>query len=323
MRRLLIQPFGLIMLGISLILGTTGYAQDVATVWPAADNATPFPEFEPILPTVTEVIVEDRFPGYLPPHRPPNSRLQLFPQGVLYRAYLAGVKESRLRSVWNHDKSDGWFWDITLGGRVPLLRYGTEAGQRPEGFQVDMEGAGIPRLSMSEDAELESADFRFGIPVTWGTARHQVKLAFYHLSSHLGDEFMLKNPTVERLNYSRDALVYGHSFYPTPWTRLYAEVGYAFGADEGRPLEAQFGWEYSPPGDTGCRGAPFAAAAAHLREEAHFGGNVVGQIGWAWRSRADSGLFRIGMQYYNGKSDQYAFYYTSENKLGLGLWYDY
>ncbi|MFV2067486.1 MAG: DUF1207 domain-containing protein [Pirellulales bacterium] len=261
--------------------------------------------------------------GYLPTASQTDSTLQLFPQGVIYRAYLAGVKETRFRGVWNREKGAGWLWDLTLGGRIGLFRYGSQAGQRPEGFQVDMEGAGIPRLNLGEDADLESTDFRFGIPVTWGTARHQVKLAYYHVSAHLGDEFMLKRPSFKRLNYSRDVLVYGHSFYPTPSTRLYAEIGYAFVADEAQPLEGQFGWEYSPPDDTGLRGAPFAAVGAHLREEADFGGNLVGQVGWAWRSRPDSGLLRVGVQYFNGKSDQYSFYYLSENKVGVGIWYDY
>ena len=209
-----------------------------------------------------EIGVDDRSPGSLPTSVPSNGRLQLFPRGIIYRAYLASVKEARFRSVWNHEKGGDWFWDITLGGRLGVFRYGSEEGERPEGFQVDLEGAGIPRLSLTEDAELEAADYRFGIPVTWGTARHQVKLAYYHVSSHLGDEFMQKHPTFKRLNYSRDVLVYGHSLYPTPWTRLYAEIGYAFVVGEAEPLEAQFGWEYSPPDNTGFRGAPFAAVGA-------------------------------------------------------------
>ena len=33
--------------------------------------------------------------------------------------------------------------------------------------------------------------------------------------------------------------------------------------------------------------------------------------------------YRIGLEYYNGKSDQFEFFNQHENKLGLALWYDY
>ena len=79
---------------------------------------------------------------------------QLLPHGLVYRSYLAGEKESRFRGVWNHDKDNGWIWDITLGGRVGIVRYGTTGHVRPEGFQIDIEGAGIPRLDLEENNDL-------------------------------------------------------------------------------------------------------------------------------------------------------------------------
>ena len=51
--------------------------------------------------------------------------LHLMPQGLIYRSYLAGAKESRFQSAWNEEKNIGSIWDITLGGNVGLLRYGT------------------------------------------------------------------------------------------------------------------------------------------------------------------------------------------------------
>ena len=34
-------------------------------------------------------------------------------------------------------------------------------------------------------------------------------------------------------------------------------------------------------------------------------------------------LFRVGMQYFNGMSDQGQFDNTFEEQIGVGLWYDY
>lgn len=248
---------------------------------------------------------------------------QWLPRGILYRSYLAGEKESRFRSFWSYEKTWGWIWDISLGGRVPIFRYGTSGDQRPEGFQVDIEGAGLPRLDMEHQRDLMSVDFRFGVPITFGNRYFQTKFAYYHLSSHLGDEFLLRFPGYNRLNYSRDVLVLGQSIYLTDDLRIYGEAGWAFYSDVAEPWEFQFGLDYSPGQPTGRRGAPFLALNGHLREEVGFGGNFVVQTGWAWRSRPTGGLMRVGMEYFNGKSDQFAFYQNSESKVGLAIWYDY
>jgi len=40
-----------------------------------------------------------------------------------------------------------------------------------------------------------ATDFRFGVPLTYGEGPWRTKFGFYHLSSHVGDEYLLKNPT--------------------------------------------------------------------------------------------------------------------------------
>lgn len=249
---------------------------------------------------------------------------QWLPQGGIYRAYLAGVRESRFASAWNYERRWGGMWDIALGGHTGMLRYGNYDPFRPEGFQVDIEGAAFPRLDLERDLDLVATDFRFGIPLTYGRGRYQTKLAYYHLSSHLGDEFMLRSGGWTRINYTRNALVWGHSYYLTGDLRLYAEAAWSFDTDGGaEPWEFQFGVDYSPAEPAGgLRGSPFLALNAHLRQEVDFGGNFVVQTGWQWRG-ATGGLFRMGMQYFAGKSEQYEFFSQYENKIGLGLWYDF
>ncbi|MEM9660200.1 MAG: DUF1207 domain-containing protein, partial [Planctomycetota bacterium] len=210
-----------------------------------------------------------------------------------------------------------------LGGHVGLLRYGTSGDVRPEGWQLSIEGAALVRLDRDMKMDVTATDYRFGIPLTWGDAVSQTKFAYYHLSSHLGDEFLLVNSGFPRLNYSRDVLVLGHSFYFTEELRIYGEMGYGVYTDISEPWEFQFGFDWSPFGNTGPRGAPFAAVNGHLREEVDFGGNFVAQAGWAWRRSPASGMFRLGVEYYNGKNEQFSFFDDSEQKVGFGIWYDY
>ena len=255
--------------------------------------------------------------------QPPWS-LQWMPDGLIYRSYMAGVKEPRFASVWSSEKDTGSVWDTALGGRVGLLRYGTTDSARPEGWQVDIEGGVFARLDPNAfSTPLVAADFRMGLPFTYGRGPWHFKLAYYHISSHLGDEFLLQNPGFPRINYVRDGVALGAGCYWTDALRVYGEVGYAVGAGGGaEPMEFQFGADFSPPHTT-IWGSPFAAVNTHLRQEVDFGGNFVAQLGWQWRNGGSGRASRLGLQYYNGKNEQYEFFDDFERKLGLGLWVDY
>jgi hypothetical protein len=246
----------------------------------------------------------------------------MLPDGLIFDNYLAGTKESRLAMHQISTKGDSKFFDGILGARIGIWRYGTTDPYRPEGWQMDVEGSGQVRLDMPEDRDVHSVDFRAGVPLTYGSGRHRVKFGYSHLSSHVGDEFLLKNPAFMRLNYSRDCLVLGYSYYVSERVRVYAEADWAFYLDVCKPWAFQFGVEYAPCGGTGLRGAPFWAMNAHLRQEVNYGGGFSCEAGWAWRG-ADSNMLRTGLFYYNGESNQFSFYDDFEEQIGWGLWYDF
>ncbi len=251
---------------------------------------------------------------------------QLMPEGLVWRSYLAGIKEPRL-SIFMADSSEfGTTWDANLGGRVSLLRYGTPNAYRPEGFEVQIEAAAQPRIWPNKpSAPLIATDYRIGVPIVFARGQWQFKTGYYHISSHLGDEFMLDYeqdyPDIQRINYMRDAWMLGIGYYYTDSLRLFAEADWAFGADGGaKPWEFQFGADWSPA----IRGgAPFAAVYGNLRQEFDYGGFFVVQAGWQWRGGEAMKTFRLGAQYVNGKNSQYEFYDRFEQQVGFGIWYDY
>ncbi len=123
-----------------------GAAQSTGSQPPVAIlNAEPIPE---------GVVVADTPPVAAAINYPLSEALaydapwswQLMPQGLIWHSYLAGVKEARMASVFNYQKGLGWLWDPVAGGRVGLLRYGTPNAFRPEGWQLDVEGAAFPEL---------------------------------------------------------------------------------------------------------------------------------------------------------------------------------
>lgn len=249
---------------------------------------------------------------------------QLMPAGLIYRSYLAGVKEPRFASVWNRDQHGNSLWDITLGGRVSIVRYGTMDGLLPKGWELQMEGAAMPRLMLDHENDLGAADFRFGIPMAYSQGAWEYKLAYYHLSAHKGDEQMVHDNSLSRINYSRDCFVLATAFRYTPDLRFYGEAAWAFQSDGGaRPWEFQFGVDYSPLIPNGIRPLPFLALNGYLRQDVNFGGNFCAQTGIQWRGPNTGQLFRFGFEYYNGASRQFQFFRQLERQYGIGLWFDY
>jgi hypothetical protein len=248
---------------------------------------------------------------------------QVLPDGLIYRSYLAGTKEPRLGGTLTHDYDQGWLLEGTAGARVAAFRYGTTDGQRPEGWELDAEAAAFPRMGTDSGRTMIATDFRVGVPLTYGIGPFQTKLAVYHLSAHLGDEFMFETG-YPRINYSRNALVWGNSYFVTEDVRVYAEAEWAWYNDGGsKPWAFQFGVEYSPMRSMGSlRGAPFVAINGYVRQDVDFGGNAVVQTGWQWRGQSGH-LCRLGMQYITGPSDQFEFYRRFEDRLGVGIWYDF
>lgn len=250
---------------------------------------------------------------------------QVLPVGIIYHSYWAGAHEPRISIDAFYERSGRALWDATIGGRGGVVRYGNCDPLRPQGWQLDVYGAAIARLDFEEAQDLDSTDYVFGFPLTYGIGDTQYKFGYAHLSSHLGDELAIREPgtLAERVNYVRDSLVLGISHYPLPGLRLYGEAGWAFHISGGaQPWEFQFGNELSLPGPTSIGGSPFLAINGRLREELRYGGDLTAQTGWMWRG-IDGKVMRIGAHYYNGKSSQFQFYRRFEEQIGMGLWYDF
>lgn len=249
--------------------------------------------------------------------------MQLFPSGLMYRSYVAGEREPRISGLWLVEKERGLVLETALGGRAGLLRYGTAGPFQPQGFQLDLEGAGLARVDPEEKSDLEGTDYRFGCVGTWQYSPWAFKAGYYHLSSHMGDEFLLRTGTTTRRNYVRDALIFGARYDYTDDINLYGEIAYAANHNGGaEPLELQFGAEYNPKYPTGFHGSPVVAVNGHLREEFDFGGSVNVVWGWQWKGETGS-AFRVGMQYYNGPSIQWSFFDQHEEFVGGGIWFDF
>ena len=254
---------------------------------------------------------------------PEGDSWQILPQGLLFHSYVAGEKEPRFAAQWLWEKDRGLVWETALGGRMGIIRHGTSGPVNPQGFQLDLEGAALPRVNPEHEQDLEAVDFRIGMVGTWRQGPWRNKLGYYHLSSHVGDEFLISNPTFNRINYVRDSVLAAVMYDVRPDLQAYFELAAALNANGGaEPWEVQIGSQYVPALAGNLHGAPFAAVNAHWREEfgADWSVNLVG--GWMWRGVGDH-TYRIGLQHYSGPSMQYSFFDEHESLTGVSLWMDF
>jgi hypothetical protein len=248
---------------------------------------------------------------------------QVLPTGLIWHSDLAGPREPRIGGELVSDTGVDTKLDGSVGGRAGLIRYGNTADFRPQGWQFDVEGGAIIRQDLTQNSDVDAYDFRIGFPLTYGWGDYQMKFAWYHTSAHLGDEFMLKHPTFPRINYSRNALVWGNSYFLTQDLRVYGEFEYAYFTEGGsKPWAIQCGFEYNPV-VRGWHGSPFFDINAYLKQENNWGGPLTLETGWQWRPLRGGQLTRTGFFYQTGPNVYGEFFRNSEQLIGYGIWYDF
>ena len=76
------------------------------------------------------------------------------------------------------------------------------------GFQISISGSVFAQFDLDVNSyDLLNADYIVGIPITMRTGAFSARLRLYHQSSHLGDEFLLReeDPTFVRENISYES----------------------------------------------------------------------------------------------------------------------
>jgi hypothetical protein len=107
--------------------------------------------------------------------------------------------------------------------------------------------------------ELVNTDFYVGVPLTYARDKWSFRLRGYHISSHLGDEFLVNhpgfvnvngpnkdNPNRVRVNPSFEAIDFATSYQVSEVLRIYAFPGVIVQSDESfpwKPLYIEYGTE--------------------------------------------------------------------------------
>ena len=131
------------------------------------------------------------------------------PRGDVFCPLLADPKGQRSFVSYLHETSDDG--DLNVGSvgisdAFGLLRVG---GPKPgDGFQMSLAGSVFAQFDLeSASYDLVNADYIIGLPIAFRRKAFSMRFRLYHQSSHLGDEFVLRenNPKFVRENISFEA----------------------------------------------------------------------------------------------------------------------
>lgn len=136
---------------------------------------------------------EKEKPGYSP-----------LPQGDVFCAIVADPKATRSFVSILRDRPDvpsatsaTTLASVGIGDRFPLGRW---SGKRPgDGVQLSLSASVFAQFDLGAASyDLLNADYVIGIPLTMRRGRTSMRLRLYHQSSHLGDEYLLREPAARR-----------------------------------------------------------------------------------------------------------------------------
>lgn len=153
---------------------------------------------------------------------------------VLFRPLMADPRQITYSAGWrfNDQALVKNVIDVTFGDSIPFYRW-LHVGPWDGQLQIELEGALWAVFDPLHDSSpLINADYYGGIPITYAAGDWSFRLRGYHISCHIGDEFLLNHPHFERRNPSAEFLDFYASWDYTDELRVYAGVGVVVAQDD-------------------------------------------------------------------------------------------
>lgn len=152
----------------------------------------------------------------------------------LFRPFMADPREVCYSVGWrfNDNALTKNIIDVSFGDSLAIYRW-CDMWPWHGQLQFEIEGAVWAVFDpCTESAPLINADYYVGFPLSYAIDRWQFRVRPFHISSHIGDEFLLNHPGFDRRNASNEYIDFFVSFDITPEIRFYGGLGYIVREDE-------------------------------------------------------------------------------------------
>ncbi len=290
--------------------------------------------------TLTKWSVRDDRPALIAYNDPQVDEVSIKPQEgwqgiwlpqstVLFPTQIANPRQVCFSGSFRfHDRVGGRFAsDVVLGAQFPIYRW---AHVYDGDLQLEVEGAVFAVFDLRKSTfPLINADYYAGIPITYAKGPWSYRIRTYHISSHVGDEFLCEHHGFNRKNKSFEALDFSVDYQFNPYLRAFGIVGSVFLSDREmhmKPMYLQYGFEARGPRTdfTQLFAQPFLSVFLENAQDVHYHMNSSYALGYEWGKINGVGRkVRIFLEYHDGFSPEGQFCRKETKYFGIRFSYGF
>lgn len=249
--------------------------------------------------------------------------LGFMPGGELFTALIADPRWPHFSAAYHYYLEEPDFKNIaavSFGESFALYRNRVGQSLWEIGFQAGV----FSVLDLDASSfDLINSDYFAAATVAYRYRDFSLLARVFHQSSHLGDEFLLRQTRPERINLSYEGVDIKLSYdFLKGVLRLYGGVGSLFNKtpDDLDPLVTQVGLEVrSPWPGPGSGWRPVAAMDIQSREENDWEADYSVRAGVEFSGILEPRNLQVLVEYFTGHSPNGQFYRSRVDYLGLGL----
>lgn len=257
----------------------------------------------------------------------PDYELGFLPAGNLFDPLIADPRWPRFSMGYRYFPSDRELSSVgavSFGETIALYRdRGPFSGLWEVGFQ-----AGVFSIFDLDapSSDLVNTDFFAGLQATYRINDFSTFFRIFHQSSHLGDEFLLRN-RIDRVNLSFEGVDLKLSYRIFDWLRLYGGGAYLFNLDPSglKPWATQGGIELQTPWRFWGDSTRLVTALDLQNREENRWSTEISVRGGLQFERPGSFMRKISLllEYYKGHSPNGQFFDRKIEYFGPGLYLDF
>jgi len=268
-----------------------------------------------------EIFIKPKEEQKTPPTKKRKVSLnEILPNGALFQAPIADPRWPAFSAAYQYHNTNNYgrsIFGLSFGENLALYRRQNDSYAWEFGLQAGLFGA----LDMgSSPTRLINSDYMVGINYTYQYRNWANFFSFYHLSSHVGDEFLISNSSINRINLSYESVNWITSFQLGQF-RPYIGLDYMVHKDPSyiKPFSVSAGIDYQGDETFIFKTARFIAGAhVHSWQENNYKTtlNLRGGVQFenpVWYGRT----LKFLVDYSHGPSRQGQFYVHTQNYIGL------
>jgi len=264
-----------------------------------------------------------------PAAAPIEQGIMLLPSQALYPRYIADPHEvsfsAQIVYVASSDipQTSVQRYIAQLGGFLPLIEAVPGNGEEPD-WQLGIAAGVNGQFDVIESTDNLGWDGIMHLETSFRSTPTRIyKVAWQHLSSHVGDEYAERTGR-QRIAYTRNELAGGISERIGDRWRAYGEIGWGYSLkndDLQEPGRVQGGLEFELPRRERLQYFQwYGAMDLSAMQESAWKPNVSLQLGLALHRNGRR--LRAALEFYRGDTPIREYFQSDESYVGTGLWLD-